>query len=158
MSFAWLHKKISLRTSIIAICGAVAVTLIYLQICLSLSVSENDGDTPEICRLYLEQNAFVHDHFGRLQGARFVKDKSVAMIQEPNTGTVGLYTFCVSGTKAAGTLEMLWAREVGSGALTVNAISITDERPFSRPVTDHSAKKARPLFSGLPEGPLAMLL
>ena len=157
MSFAWLHQKISLRTSIVSICAAVVISLIYLQICLSLSVSENDGDAPEICRLYLEQNGFVHDHFGRLQEALFVKDKSVAIIQKPNPDTVGLYTFKVSGTKAKGTLQMLWAREVGNGALTVNAINITEESPYSRPITGHGPKKAAPQISGLPEGPLAIV-
>ncbi|HXC61252.1 MAG TPA: hypothetical protein VNV63_01135 [Nitrospiria bacterium] len=157
MSFAWLHQKISLRTSIVSICAAVVITLIYLQICLSLSVSENDGDAPEICRLYLEQNGFVHDHFGRLQEALFVKDKSVAIIQKPNPGTVGLYTFRVSGTKAKGTLQMLWDREVGNGALTVNAINITEESPYSRPITGHGPKTAAPQISVLPEGPLAIV-
>jgi hypothetical protein len=157
MSFAWLHKKISLRTSIVSICAAVVITLIYLQVCLSLSVSENDGDAPEICRLYLDQSGFVHDHFGRLQEALFVKDKSVAVIQKPNPETVGLYTFRVSGTKAKGTLQMLWTREVGNGALTVNAINITEEHPFSHPLTDQGPKEVTPLYSGLPEGPLAMV-
>ena len=67
MSFAWLHKKISLKASTVAICGSVVFTIICLQVVLSLGESSKDGDTPEICRLYLEQNGFVH---GVIAGAR----------------------------------------------------------------------------------------
>jgi hypothetical protein len=157
MSFAWLHKKISLRASIVAMCVAVLVTILFLQVGLSVYQSKIDGDTPEICRLYLEQNAFVHDHFGKLHEERFVKGESVSFIQDLNSGTVGLYTFKVSGTKATGFLKMIWVREVGSGALTVTTINITDERPLSHPVNDQSSKEVEPRLSGLPNGPLAIL-
>jgi hypothetical protein len=156
MSFAWLHNKVSLRASIVAICASVVLTVICLQVGLSLGEPNKDGDTPEICRLYLEQNGFVHDHFGRLREARFVKDKSVATIQPPNPGTVGLYTFKISGTKAKGTLEMLWAREVENGALTVNAIHITEESPYSQPVSSQGPREAAP-HAGRPGGPLAIM-
>jgi hypothetical protein len=158
MSFAWLHKKISLKASIVAICGSVVLTIICIQVGLSLGDPSKDGDTPKVCRLYLEQNGFVHDHFGKLQEARFIKDKSVATIQPPNPDTVGLYTFKVSGTKAKGTLEMLWAREVENGALTVDAIRITEESPYSQPLTSHGPKEAAPQYSGRPDGPLAIVL
>ena len=157
MSFAWLHKKISLRVSIVAICVTVLATIICLQLCLFIYESKINGDTPEICRLYLEQNAFVHDHFGELQEERFIKGESAAFIQEPNLGTLGLYTFKVTGTKAKGVLKMIWARELGNGALTVSAINITDEHPLSHPVTDHGTKEAEPRLSGLPTGPLATI-
>ena len=157
MSFAWLHKKISLKASIVAIGGSVLLTIISLQVGLSLGGPSKDGDTPEICRLYLEQNGFVHDHFGKLREERFVKEKSMATIQPPNPDTVGLYTFKVSGTKAQGTLEMLWSREVENGALTVTAIRITEESPYSQPLTSHGPKEAAPHYSGLPEGPLAIV-
>ena len=156
MSFAWLHKKIPLKASIVAICGSVVFTIISLQVGLCLGEPSKDGDTPEICRLYLEQNGFVRDHFGKLREERFVKDKSMATIQPPNPDTVGLYTFKVSGTKAKGTLEMLWARAVENGALTVTAIRITEENPYSQPLTRHGPKEAAPQYSGLPEGPLAI--
>jgi hypothetical protein len=157
MSFAWLHKKISLKTSIVAICAAVVLTVISLQVGLSLDESSKDGDTPDICRLYLEQNGFVHDHFGKLREESFVKDKSMATIQPPNPETIGLYTFKVSGTKAKGTLEMLWAREVENGALSVSAIRITEESPYSQPVTTHGLKEAAPQYSGLPDGLIATI-
>jgi hypothetical protein len=157
MSFAWLHKKISLRASIVAICVAVLVTILFLQVGLSIYESKIDGDTPEICRLYLEQNAFVRDHFGQLHEERFVKGESASFIQDLNSGTLGLYTFKVSGTKATGILKMIWAREVGSGALTVSAINITDERPLSHPGDDHGPKEAEPRLSGLPSGLLAIV-
>jgi hypothetical protein len=155
MFFAWLHKKISLKASIVAICASVVLTVISLQVCFSLGEPSEDGDTPEICRLYLEQNGFVHDHFGKLREESFVKDKSMATIQPPNPETIGLYTFKVSGTKAKGTLELLWAREVENGALTVTAIRITEESPYSQPLTSHGLKEAAPQYSGLPDGPLA---
>jgi hypothetical protein len=157
MSFAWLHKKISLKTSIVAICAAVVLTVISLQVGLSFGESSKDGDTPDICRLYLEQNGFVYEHFGKLREESFVKDKSMATIQPPNPETVGLYTFKVSGTKAKGTLEMLWAREVENGALTVSAIRITEESPYSQPLTSHGLKEAAPQYSGLPDGPIATI-
>ena len=157
MSFAWLHQKISLRASIVAICVTVVVTIICLQVCLSIYESKINGDTPEICQLYLEQNAFVHDHFGELQEERFLKGESVADIHDPNLGTVGLYTFKVSGTKANGILKMIWVRELGNGDLTVSAISITDERPLSHAVTDQCPKDAEPRLSSLPPGPLAII-
>jgi hypothetical protein len=155
MSFAWLHKKISLKASIVAICGSVVFTIISLQVGLSLGEPSKDGDTPEVCRLYLEQNGFVIDHFGKLREESFVKDKSVATIQAPNPETVGLYTFKISGTKAKGTLEMLWVREVENGGVTVTAIRITEESPYSQPLTSHGPKESAPQYSGLPEGPLA---
>ena len=158
MVLALLHKKISLKASIVAICASVVLTIISLQVGLFFGESSKDGDTPEICRLYLEQNGFVHDHFGKLREETFVKDKSMATTQPPNPDTVGLYTFKVSGTKAKGTLEMLWAREVENGALTVTAIRITKESPYSQPVTSHGLKQAAPQYSGLPEGPLATAL
>src|SRR5271166_2168746 len=157
MSFAWLHKKISLRASIVAICVTVLATIICLKLCLFIYESKINGDTPEICQLYLEQNAFVHDHFGELQKERFLKDESAAFIQEPNLGTLGLYTFEVTGTKAKGLLKMIWARELRSGALTVSAINITDEHPLAHPVTDQGPKEAEPRLSGLPTGPLAII-
>ena len=157
MSFAWLHKKISLKASIVAICVTVLVIIICLQVCLSIYESKINGDTPEICRLYLEQNGFVHDHFGELQEERFLKDESVAFIQEPNLGTLGLYAFKIIGTKEKGILNMIWARELGNGALTVSAMDITDEHPLSHPVTDQGPKEAEPRLSGLPTGPLAII-
>jgi len=158
MCLAWLHKKISLKASIVAICVSVVLTVISLQVGLSLGEPSKDGDTPEICRLFLEQSGFVRDHFGRLREESFVKNKSMATIQPPNPETVGLYTFKVSGTKAKGTLEMLWAREVENGALTVTAIRITEESPYSQPLTSHRLKETVPEYSGLPDGPLATAL
>jgi hypothetical protein len=158
MSSPWVHKKISLRFSIVAICVAVVVTIACLQTGLSFYESKINGDTPAICRLYLEQSALVHDHFGAVQEELFVKDESATIIQDQGSGTIGLYTFKVSGTKAKGTLKMVWAREVGNGALTVTAISITDEHPLSHPLTDHRPKEAAPQLSGLPNGPLAIVL
>ncbi len=113
ISFEWLHKKISRGASIIAICVAVAVTIVCLEVCLAIYSSKINGDTPEICQLYLEQNDIVHDHFGELQEERFLKDESVTLVQDPNAGTVGLYTFRISGTKAKGTLKMVLGQ--GSG-------------------------------------------
>ena len=157
MSFAWLHKKISLRVSIVAICVTVLAIIIGLQLCLSICESKINGDTPEICRLYLEQNAFVHDHFGELEEERFIKGESAAFIQQPNLGTLGLYTFKVTGTRAKGILKIIWARELGNGALTVSAINITDEHPLSHPVTDQGTKEVEPRLSGLPAGALAII-
>ena len=156
MSFPWLHKKISLRVSIAAICLAVAITFVCLQLCLSIYESRINGDTPAICRLYLEQNPMVRDHFGELQEELFLKDESAVIINDPNSGTQGLYTFRVTGTLAKGTLKMVWAREVGEGALTVTAISITGEYPFAHPPAGHDPKEVAPQVSGLPSGPIAI--
>ncbi len=156
MSFPWLHQKISLRASIVAICIAVVVTIVCLQVGLSIYECKIDGDTPAICRLYLEQNPMVHDHFGELQEAHFLKDESAVLADDPNWGKQGLYTFRVTGSIAKGTLRMVWAREVGDGALTVSAISITDERPFPHPDTSHDPKEVAPQVSDLPRGPIAL--
>ena len=156
MSFPWLHQKISLRASIVAICVAVAITIVCLQVCLSIYECKIDGDTPAICRLYLEQNPMVHDHFGELQEALFLKDESAVLVDDPNWGKQGLYTFRVTGSIAKGTLKMVWAREVGDGALTVSAISITDERPLPHPDTGPDPKEVAPQVSGLPRGPIAL--
>jgi hypothetical protein len=157
ISFEWLHKRISPAASIVAICVAVAVTIVCLEVCLVMYSSKINGNTPEICQLYLEQNDLVHDHFGKLQEERFLKDESVTLVQDPNAGTVGLYTFRISGTKAKGTLKMIWAREVGNGALTVNAINIIDELPLSHPLSEPGPKEIAPQPSGLPGGPLAIV-
>jgi hypothetical protein len=151
MSFLWLHQKVSLRASIAAICVAVAITIVCLQVCLSIYEYKINGDTPAICRLYLEQNPMVHDHFGELQEALFLKDESAVLVDDPNLGTQGLYTFRVIGSTAKGTLKMVWAREVGDGALTVTAISITDESPLSHPRTGPDPKEPEP--AGLRSSP-----
>jgi hypothetical protein len=158
MSLPWLHKKISLRASIAAICAAVAITIACLQVCLAIYESKINGDTPAICRLYLEQNPMVHHHFGKLQEELFLNDESTVFVNDPNSGTQGLYTFRVTGTKAKGTLKMIWAREVGDGALTVTVISITNQYPLSHPVIGQDRKEVAPVFSGLPGGPIAMAL
>ena len=86
MSFPWLHQKVSLRTSIAAIGVAVALTIVCMQVCLSIYESKINGDTPAICRLYLEQNPMVHDHFGELQEALFLKDESTVLVNDPDSG------------------------------------------------------------------------
>jgi hypothetical protein len=156
MSFPLLHQKISLRASIAAIGGAVVVTIVCLQVCLAIYESRINGDTPAICRLYLEQNPMVHDHFGELQEELFLKDESAVFVNDPNSGTQGLYTFSVTGTVAKGTLKMVWARETGDGALTVSAISITDQFPLSHPLTGRDPKEVAPELSGYPTGPIAI--
>jgi hypothetical protein len=157
MSLPWLHKKISLRASIAAIFAAVAITIVCLQVCLAIYESKINGDTPAICRLYLEQNPMVHHHFGKLQEELFLKDESTVFVNDPNSGTQGLYTFRVTGTRAKGILKMVWAREVGDGALTVTVISITNVSPLSHPLTGQDQKEVAPEFSGLPSGPIAMV-
>jgi hypothetical protein len=155
MSFPVFDRKISLKASIVAICAAVAVTIVCLEVCLSIYESKINGDTPAICRLYLEQNSMVHDHFGKLREERFLKDESAVLVNDPNSGTEGLYTFGVTGTIAKGTLKMVWARDAGDGALTVTAIRITDESPLSHPLTDQNPENVAPQVPGLPSGPIA---
>jgi hypothetical protein len=158
MSFPWLHQKISLWASIEAIGVAIAVAIVCLQICLFIYECEINGDTPAICRLYLEQNPIVHEHFGKLQEELFLKDESVVLVDDPNSGKQGLYMFRVTGSIAKGTLKMIWAREVGDGALTVTAISITDERPLSHPHIGPDPQEVVPPISDLPRGPIAIAL
>ena len=86
------------------------------------------------------------------------KDESASFLNDPNSGTQGLYTFRVTGTIAKGTLKMVWAREVGDGALTVTAISITHECPLSHPIIGHDPKEVAPQLSGFPSGPIAIAL
>ena len=154
ISFPRLKKKISLRTSIAAIGVAAALTIVLLQVCLSLYESKINGDTPAICRLFLEQNSMVHAHFGKLQEELFLKDESAVLINDPNSGSQGLYSFRVTGTRAKGTLKIVWAREAGDDALTVTAILITGEFPLSHPLTGREPKKVAPEFSG--GGPIAI--
>jgi hypothetical protein len=156
MSFPWLHQKISLRASIVVIGVAIAVTIVCLQICLFIYDYKIDGDTPAICRLYLEQNPMVHEHFGELQEELFLKDQSAVLVDDANSGKQGLYTFRVTGSIAKGTLKMIWAREVGDGALTVTAIRITDERPLLHPRIGPDPQEAVPQVSDLPRGPIAI--
>ena len=156
MSFPWLHQKISLRASIVVIGVAIAVTIVCLQICLFIYEYKINGDTPAICRLYLEQNPMVHEHFGELQEELFLKDQSAVLVDDPNSGKQGLYTFRVTGSIAKGTLKMIWAREVGDGALTVTAIRITDERPLSHPRIGPDPQEVVPQASDLPSGPIAI--
>ena len=70
---------------------------------------------------------------------------------------MGLYTFKISGTKAKGTLKMVWARELDSGALTVSVMNIVDEFPLSNPVEADDQKVAAPELSGLPDGQIALV-
>jgi hypothetical protein len=102
MPFACVHKKISLSASIVAICAAVLVTIGCLQVGLSIYRSKIDGDTPEICRLYLEQNAFVHDHFGRLHEESFIRDESATFTQDPPSGTKVFIPSRLQGPRAPG--------------------------------------------------------
>jgi hypothetical protein len=155
MSFPWFHRKISVKTSVAAICVSVAAIIVCLEVCLSIYESKINGDTPAICRLYLEQNSMVHDHFGKLREERFLENESAIFINDPKLGTEGLYTFGVTGTIAKGILKMVWAREKGDGALTVTAIRITDEIPLSHPLTGHDPEDVAPQVSGFPSGPIA---
>jgi hypothetical protein len=98
----------------------------------------------------------VHEHFGELEEELFLKDQSAVLVDDPNSGKQGLYTFRVTGSIAKGTLKMIWAREVGDGALTVTAIRITDERPLLHPRIGPDPQEAVPQVSDLPRGPIAI--
>jgi hypothetical protein len=86
----------------------------------------------------------------------FLKNESVVLVDDPNSGKQGLYTFRVTGRIAKGTLKMVWARELGDGALTVTAISINDEHPLPHPSTDADPQQVVPQVSDLPSGPIAI--
>lgn len=100
-----------------------------------------DGDTPETCRIYLEQNAFVIEHFGQLRQKRFQPDQSCAYADDERDGaTGGVYTYSVAGTHAQGVIKLVWTRAPGpNGCLHVPYLQILKSEPSrgvrgSRPV------------------------
>ena len=94
-----------------------------------------EGDTPEICRVYLEQDAAVLAQFGRLQVVRFQPGQSCAFADEAHAGyRQGVYIFAVSGTRAEGRLKVAWNREPGDkGSFWLLCLQTLDCTPVSRP-------------------------
>lgn len=99
------------------------------------------GDTPEVCRVSLEQNAFVIKNFGHLREERFQAGESCAFRDQRHHGcTQGVYTYVVYGSQAEGVIKAAWIREPGAnGSLYVIYLQILGRRPVglgpSRPLT-----------------------
>jgi hypothetical protein len=99
------------------------------------------GDTPEVCRVILEQNPFVIKHFGHLHEERFQAGESCIFPDQNHRGcTEGVYTYAVYGSRAEGVIKAAWIREPGAnGSLYLISLQILGRRPVgivpSRPVT-----------------------
>ena len=89
------------------------------------------GDTPDVCRIVLEQNAFMIKNFGRLREERFQAAESCAFRDQERHGyTQGVYTYAVSGSRAEGVVKAAWIREPGAnGSLYVLYLQILGRRP-----------------------------
>ena len=90
-----------------------------------------DGDTPETCRIYLEQNAFVIEHFGRLRQEHFRPGESCAYVDERQEGLIkGVYTYAIVGSDAQGIVRLVWTRTAGpNGCLSVPYLQILQRTP-----------------------------
>lgn len=111
--------------------SAFAATL-WGSYCLDrLSV---ERDTPQVCQVYLEQNAFVLQHFGRLRHERFKANESCAFVDGELGGcTQGVYTYAIIGSRAEGVVQLAWIREPGSkGSLLVPYLQIMEQRSTTR--------------------------
>jgi len=99
------------------------------------------GDTPEVCRVILEQNSFVIRNFGRLREERFQAGESCVFPDLKHRGcTEGVYTYAVYGSRAEGVIKATWLREPGAnGSLYIIALQIVGRQPTgaapSRPAT-----------------------
>ena len=98
------------------------------------------GDTPDVCRVVLEQNAFMIKNFGHLREERFQAGESCVFEEQKHRGcTEGVYTYAVYGSRAEGIIKAAWMREPGAnGSLYIISLQILRRRPAvivpSRPV------------------------
>jgi hypothetical protein len=97
----------------------------------SLEQARLHGDTPEVCRVILEQNSFVIKHFGHLREERFQAGESCVFADQNHRGcTEGVYTYAVYGSRAEGVIQAAWMREPGAnGSLYIISLQILRQRP-----------------------------
>lgn len=116
------------------------------------------GNTPEVCRVILEQNPFMIRQFGHLREERFQAGESCVFEDQEHRGcTEGVYTYAVCGSRAEGAIKAAWMREPGAnGSLYIISLQILRRRPIgivpSRPVTPVE-RRGRPASPLVPEGP-----
>ena len=109
------------------------------------------GDTPDVCRVLLEQNAFMITNFGHLREERFQPDESCAFRDQEHHGcTQGVYTYTVFGSRAEGVIKAAWIREPGTnGSLYVIYLQILERRPaggLPSPPATPVEHRCRPCF------------
>jgi hypothetical protein len=115
------------------------------------------GNTPEVCRVILEQNPFIIKHFGHLREERFQAGESCVFPDHEHRGrTEGVYTYAVYGSRAEGIIKAAWMREPGAnGSLYIISLQVLGRRPVgvvpSRPVTPVK-RRCRPASPLVPEG------
>ena len=127
---AFLYRRVPWRVAlaVVIVCPALLAVAGWRWCCLGQARLE--GDTPEVCRVYLEQNAFVLSHFGHLRKARFQADQSCAFPDGEHGGwRQGVYVYAVAGTRAEGKLKVVWSREPGDqGSFAVSYLQIVECR------------------------------
>jgi hypothetical protein len=129
-----LHRISTPAASVIAgLCGSVCLAIISGSYCVNRLLV--DRDTPEVCEVYLEQNAFVLQHFGRLHRESFKANESCAFLDGKLGGcTVGVYTYAIAGSRAEGVVQLAWIREPGlQGSLLVPYLQIMEHRSTTGP-------------------------
>lgn len=140
------------------IAGSIMLAAIAARGLSDLGQGNLHGDTPEICRISLEQNPFVIKNFGHLREERFRAGESCAFADPKYHGcTEGIYTYAVSGSRAEGVIKAVWMREPGAnGSLYIISLQIVGRRPAtmvpSSPVTPVE-RRAKPDFPRTPEDP-----
>lgn len=124
----------------------------------NLQQARLQGDTPEVCRIILEQNPFMIRHFGHLREERFQAGESCVFEDQAHRGcTNGVYTYTVCGTRAEGIIKAAWMREPGTnGSFYIISLQIVRRRPAgmvpSPPVTpvQRRYRPSAPLVPGNP--------
>ena len=136
------------------IAGSVTLLAIVAWALGDLEQARLNGDTPELCRVILEQNPFMIKNFGRLREECFQAGESCVFADQKHHGcTEGVYTYSVYGSRAEGVIKAAWMREPGAnGSLYIISLQILRRRPVrsspSRPLTP--AERRRPFYPGQP--------
>ncbi len=121
---AWFLRRMPARAVTSFFCLTAALSAVATVGWCTVQRVKVDRDTPAICRIYLEQDAFTLGHFGHLRAEEFQSDESVSF-EETAGVTRGVYTYLVTGTRAKGKVRMAWVREAGEGgSLQVDAIEV----------------------------------
>jgi len=161
LSFSsFLHHRVSGPVALSVIAGSVMLLAIAFWGLNSLQEARLHGDTPEVCRIILEQNPLLIKRFGHLREERFQAGESCVFADPAHRGcTEGVYTYAVCGSRAEGIIKAAWVREPGAnGSLYILSLQILGQRPVgigpSHPATpvERRFRPAPPLVPGGPVG------
>jgi hypothetical protein len=155
---SFFHRQVSKPAALSMIAGSVMLLAIAAWGWSELEQARLHGDTPEVCRVILEQNPFMIKNFGHLREERFQAGESCAFQDQQHHGcTEGVYTYAVYGSQAEGVIKAAWIREPGAnGSLYIISLQVLGRRPVGSlppPAVTPVERPCTPASRSAPEGP-----